>query len=333
MNRKYLVVAALTVVILLSATVLGVFAARQYAENREGPPEGKVKLESVYLAPKVPGRLLSVRVEEGDIVRPGDTLAVIDAPEIAARLDQARGAVASARAQYEMAGNGATEFDRRRVRAQLDAARAQYDYALASYTRMQHMFSDSLIAAQEYDKIRSRYRAAVSQLEAAKAQAEDVESGVRPEKVAMARGDYQRALATLAEAETAWSDRVITAPKSMRIQTVVLRPGELATPGYNLFAGYGLETPSIRFTIPESQLHAYETGQVWHLRTGFGDTVFRATLDRIVPLPSYAAVTSMYPRHRLGESVYELRFRPLPDEPAGHLQHNMTILLDDNPHP
>ncbi len=333
MNRKYLVVAALTVVILLSATVLGVFAARQYAENREGPPEGKVKLESVYLAPKVPGRLLEVRVEEGDIVRPGDTLAVIDAPEIAARLDQARGAVASARAQYEMAGNGATEFDRRRVRAQLDAARAQYEYARSSYTRMQHMFSDSLIAAQEYDKIRSRYRAAVSQLEAAKAQAEDVESGVRPEKVAMARGDYQRALATLAEAETAWSDRVITAPKSMRIQTVVLRPGELATPGYNLFAGYGLETPSIRFTIPESQLHAYETGQVWHLRTGFGDTAFRASLDRIVPLPSYAAVTSMYPRHRLGESVYELRFRPLADEPAGHLQHNMTILLDDNPHP
>jgi hypothetical protein len=36
-------------------------------------------------------------------------------------------------------------------------------------------------------------------------------------------------------------------------------------------------------------------------------------------------VTSMYPRHRPGESVYELRFRPLPDEQPGHLQHNMTI--------
>ncbi len=333
MKKKHLVIMALTTVILLSATVLGVLAARQYADNREGPPEGKVKLESVYLSPKVAGRILEVRVEEGDKVRPGDTLAVIDTPEIAARLDQARGAVASARAQYEMAGNGATDFDRRRVRAQRDAARAQYDYARASYTRMQHMFSDSLIAAQEYDNIRSRYLAAASQLEAAKAQVEDVESGMRPEKVAMARGDYQRAVAALAEVEAAWSDRVIIAPKTMRIQTVVLRPGELATPGYNLFAGYGLESPSIRFTVPESQLYAFETGQVWHLRAGFGDTVFRASLDRIVPLPSYAAVTSMYPRHRPGESVYELRFRTLPDEPAGHLQHNMTILLDDNPHP
>jgi len=332
-KRKYLVILALTFVILLSATVLGVLAARQYAVNREGPPEGKVKLESVYLAPKVPGRLIEVRAEEGDIVQPGDTLAFIDVPEIEARLNQARGAVASARAQLEMAGNGATSYERRRAHAQLNAAQAQYDFARASYSRMQNMFNDSLIAAQEYDKTRSRYLAASSQLEAAKAQAEDVDSGVRPEKIAMARGDYERALAVLSEAETAWADRVIVAPETMRIQTVVLRPGELATPGYNLFAGYELDAPTIRFTVPESQLHTFETGQVWNLRTGFGGTAFRASLDRIVPLPSYASVTSMYPRHRLGESVYELRFRPLPGEPTGDLHHNMTVLLEESPHP
>jgi hypothetical protein len=81
----------------------------------------------------------------------------------------------------------------------------------------------------------------------------------------------------LTEVETAWSDRIITAPKPMRIQTVVLRPGELATPGYNLFAGYELShPPSIRFTMPESQLHAFETGQVWQLRTAFGDNAYSA---------------------------------------------------------
>jgi HlyD family secretion protein len=62
-------------------------------------------------------------------VRPGDTLAVIDVPEIAARLDQARGAVASARAQYEMARSGATELRPASCQAQIDAAQAQYDYA------------------------------------------------------------------------------------------------------------------------------------------------------------------------------------------------------------
>ncbi len=331
MKRKSIIIVTLAVAIVLSAAVLGVLAARQYADNREGPPEGKVKLESIYLAPKVPGRVLTVHIAEGDVVQAGDTLAVIDVPEIAARVDQARGAVASARAQYEMAGNGATSYDRRRAEAQLQAARAQYDYARASYHRMRNMFNDSLIAAQEYDKIRSGYLAASAQLEAARAQQEDLESGVRPEKIAMARGDHQRALAALAEAETAWADRIITAPKSMRIQTVVLSEGELATPGYNLFAGYDIASPMIRFTMPESELRAFETGQVWKFRSVHGATVFRASLDRIVPLPGYASVTSMYPRHRPGESVYELRFRPLPGEPTGELQHNMTILLDDIP--
>lgn len=332
MKRKSIVIVVLVVVILTSAAALGVLAARQHAENREGPPEGKVKLESVYLASKVPGRMLSVHVAEGDVVQAGDTLAVIDVPEIAARTDQARGAVASARAQYEMARSGATSYDRRRVEAQMQAAQAQYDYARASYHRMQNMFNDSLIAAQEYEKIRSGYQAASAQLEAARAQQEDLASGVRPEKVAMARGDLQRALAALAEAETAWDDRFIIAPKPMRIQTVVLGPGELATPGYNLFAGYDIASPMIRFTVPESELRTFETGQVWKLRAAHGGSVFRASLDRVVPLPGYASVTSMYPRHRPGESVYELRFRPLPDEPTGDLQHNMTILLDDIPH-
>ncbi|MBP3193262.1 HlyD family secretion protein [Natronogracilivirga saccharolytica] len=327
MNRKKIIIAILAVVIIVSGVSLAVMAGRQYEKDREGPLEGKVKLESVYLAPKVPGRIESVAVREGEQVDEGDTLLIIDVPEIEARLDQARGALSSARAQYQKAKSGATEFDRRRVQAKVDAAESQYSFAKASYRRMENMFNDSLIAAQEYDKIRSKYESARSQLEAAEAKKEDVDTGVRSEKIEMARGDYERAKAAFREAETAYDDRVITAPKPMRIQSVMLQRGELATPGYNLFSGYDTESTKIRFTVPESKMNEFEVGQTHSMEAPFDSRTFRVTLDRIQPLPDYASITSMYPRHELGETVYELYFRPVPGESTGELHHNMTFLL------
>ncbi len=332
MRRKKVVLILFVLIIGLSVVAIAVMASKQKSNDRQGELEGRVKLESVYVAPKVPGRLMEVRVQEGDMVQAGDTLAVIDVPEISAKVDQARGAVTSARAQYEMARNGATIYDRRRAEAQLDAALAQHEFAAASYRRMENMFNDSLIAAQEYEKIRAQYRSSKSQLDAAKAQKEDVDSGVRIEKIEMARGDYERAQATLREAESAWEDRIITAPDDLRIQTVVLKPGELATPGYNLFSGYQTQSPKFRFTVPESEMAGFEVGQSYTVRGGFDGRTLPVTLDRITPLPQYASITTMYPRHELGESVYELHFRPAEPGQAGTLQHNMVFLLEKPAH-
>ncbi len=327
-NRKIILGIVIVAIFGVAAVAISVMASQQKANNQEGLLEGRVKLESVYVAPKVPGRLKEVRVREGEMVKAGDTLAIIDVPEIAAKVDQARGAVQSAKAQYEMAQNGATSYDRRRAEAQVDAARAQYEFAAASYRRLGNMYNDSLIAAQEYDEIRAKYQAAKSNMEAAEAQFEDVLSGVRSEKIEMARGDYERARASLNEAETAWEDRVITAPEDLRIQSVVLKPGELATPGYNLFSGYEVASPKFRFTVPESDVSGFETGQIYSIRGGFEDRSIRVRLDRITPLPQYASITTMYPRHELGESVYEMHFRPAEPSEAVNLQHNMTFLLD-----
>ena len=56
---------------------------------------------------KVPGRILELRVKEGDYVRKGDTLAILDAPDVQAKLAQARSAEDAAAAMDEMARSGA----------------------------------------------------------------------------------------------------------------------------------------------------------------------------------------------------------------------------------
>jgi HlyD family secretion protein len=70
----------------------------------------------------------------------------------------------------------------------------------------------------------------------------------------MARGQKERAIGALQEAETADQERYIVAPRDMSIETITLNLGELALAGYTLFKGYITSSIYFRFTIPENQL-------------------------------------------------------------------------------
>ena len=69
--------------------------------------QGQVEVSEYRVSSKVPGRILEIRVKEGDFVKAGDTLAIIDAPEVRAKMMQAQGAEAGAQALDQMARNGA----------------------------------------------------------------------------------------------------------------------------------------------------------------------------------------------------------------------------------
>ena len=71
--------------------------------------QGEVEVSEYRVSSKVPGRILELRVKEGDYVHVGDTLAILDAPEIEAKKAQAQSAEAAASAMSEMAQNGARQ--------------------------------------------------------------------------------------------------------------------------------------------------------------------------------------------------------------------------------
>ncbi|MBQ9667638.1 MAG: biotin/lipoyl-binding protein, partial [Prevotella sp.] len=69
--------------------------------------QGEMEVEEYRVSGKVPGRILELRVKEGDMVKKGDTLAIIESPEVEAKMVQARSAVDAASAMEQMAQNGA----------------------------------------------------------------------------------------------------------------------------------------------------------------------------------------------------------------------------------
>ena len=58
--------------------------------NEEEVIQGQVEVTEYRVSSKVPGRILELCVKEGDYVKKGDTLAIIDAPEVRAKMQQAQ---------------------------------------------------------------------------------------------------------------------------------------------------------------------------------------------------------------------------------------------------
>lgn len=313
-----------TFLFIMSATVLASCSNQQQSPVA---PEGKVKLETISVTSKIAGRIGKVYIQEGQTVRKGDTLAVINVPELAAKLEQANGAITSAEGQLLLARNGATSDQLQQIQSQLDAATAQLDFAQQSYKRMENMFKDSLIPAQKFDEVKSKYLAAQAQVNAIKARQKEVERGTRPETISSARGQLERAKGARNEVLQATTETIIFAPADMMVESVTLKEGELATPGYPIVSGYQNGLAYFRFTIGEKAINAYPLGKDVTITVSGTDKTIPAKIAMVKQLPRYADNTSTAPNREIGEAFYELKITPLHAADASGLYNNSTVFL------
>lgn len=307
------------------ASILSLVACKK--ENPDQLTEGKTKKEIVSFAPKVTGRILKIYVEEGQTVKAGDTLAMLDVPEVSAKIAQAKGATAAATAQAQMAKNGATADQLRQLKAKQKGLAEQYEYAQKSFKRAQNMYKDSLLSPQSYDEIFAKLQGAKAQYDAVNAELHDVEMGTRIEKIEMALGQENQARGALQEANVAYSERYVIATNDIEIETITLNVGELATAGYALFNGYIPNTTYFRFTIPESKISKYQKGMTVNMKSTYGNQEFSGKVVSIKQLTKYADITTAFPDYQPEDAVYEIKVIPTDRAKVNALLVNSSVTL------
>lgn len=289
--------------------------------------EGKTRKELVTFSPKVTGRILEIYVEEGQTVKAGDTLAKLDVPEVSAKIAQAKGATSAAKAQAQMARNGATADQLRQLRAKQKGLQEQYQYAQKAYNRARNMYRDSLLSPQNYDEAFAKYQGAKAQLDAANAELHDVQIGTRYEKIEMAEGQANQAMGALQEANVAYSERYVIATNDMEIETVSLNKGELATAGFALFSGYIPDTTYFRFTVPESKISAYEKGKTVKMVVNYNQKEITGRIVSIKQLAKYADITTAFPDYNPEDAVYEIKVIPDNRAQLGNILVKSNVVL------
>ncbi|MBF5027103.1 HlyD family secretion protein [Planobacterium oryzisoli] len=289
--------------------------------------EGKTRKDLVTFSPKVTGRILEIYVEEGQTVKAGDTLAKLDVPEVSAKIAQAKGATSAAKAQAQMARNGATADQMRQLKAKQKGLQEQYQYAQKAYNRARNMYRDSLLSPQNYDEAFAKYQGAKAQLDAANAEVHDVQIGTRYEKIEMAEGQANQAMGALQEANVAYSERYVIATNDMEIETVSLNKGELATAGFALFSGYIPDTTYFRFTVPESKISAYQKGKIVKMVVNYNQKEITGRIVSIKQLAKYADITTAFPDYNPEDAVYEIKVIPDNRAQLGNILVNSNVVL------
>lgn len=289
--------------------------------------QGKIERDEIAVVGKLAGRIDKILVNEGDFVKKGDTLAILDIPEVDAKKAQAQGAVKSAEAQYEMSVHGATSNQLKQLNAKKAALNEQYQFAKKSLNRLEAMVKDSLVPQQQYDEVFAKYQGAQAQLIAVDAEIADVKNGVRLEQQTMALGQQDRALGALQEVAVAEKERYIIAPQDMKIDAVTLKLGELALPGYTLFKGSLPETTYFRFTVPESSISAYEIGTTVSVHVPYKKVDIAGTIQNVKQIGAYANIATAYPDYDIQDPLYEVTVRPTQMQDAKDLLAKSTVTI------
>lgn len=174
MSRRIIIIAVLLV------GLLGFGAWTVLLRPSDLPPDGfsrgngRIEADLVDVSPKLAGRVAEIRVREGDLVKAGDVLAVMDTAELRAQLARANAAVASAEASVGVAA------------AQVKEAKARLALAQSEQARAETLGERDVISRVNLDVKRTETQLAEANLAAAEATRLSKERGVEAETAARA---------------------------------------------------------------------------------------------------------------------------------------------------
>jgi HlyD family secretion protein len=215
----------------------------------------------ILVAAKLAGRIGAVRVNEGDLVKAGDTIAILTSPEVMAKVEQAAGASKSAEARLHMARKGARSEEVRMAETQANQATEARKLAESTWKRIEKLLADSALTRQQADEAQFRWRAAQETETAALSRLEMVKSGARPEEIEAAEGMAQSARNALTEARVWQKEVVVLAPCDGIVQKRYLTAGEIAAAGAPIVILIRPEDVWVALPAREDQLQSYQLGQ------------------------------------------------------------------------
>lgn len=221
---------------------------------------GMVEVTELDLSSKLPGRIDSLLVREGQRVRAGQLLAVLESKEIDAKVEQARGVMEAARAKLDMARNGARKEEKIAVEKFYRQAEHQFDLAQKTWERAKSVYADSVISDQEFDQIEFKYKAAKEQLEAAEAKYQMVLNGAREEQIRAAEALFHQAENAYKEALAYQQETRITAPADGEVFSCVADAGEIIAAGYPIITLVNPNDAWIVLQLREDQLKGLKVG-------------------------------------------------------------------------
>ena len=243
--------------------VLGVaFIGLRYFGDEPEQIQGQVDARQYKVAAKVSARVKRHCVEEGQYVHAGDTLAILEAPEVNAQEQAAQATAAAAQAISDMTGNGERRENIRSSSALVAQAEAARDIARKTYKRMQTLYDEGVTTAQKRDEALAAMQATEAQVNAAKSQYEMAVNGARKEQRLAAAEQAKAARSGTDVVKSLLKETVQIASMDGEVDKIYIHDGEYLANGTAIMSLNILDDVWGTFNIREDKLNGLHTGSV-----------------------------------------------------------------------
>ena len=287
--------------------------------------QGQVEVTEYRVSSKVPGRILELRVSEGDYVKAGDTLAILDAPEVRAKMEQARSAESAAAAIELKAQNGARKEQIQGAYSVLQQAKAGYEIAEKSYQRIQRLYDEGVMSAQKRDEVYANYKAMEAQMKAAQSQYDMAVNGARMEDKLAASAQVGRAKGAVQEVNSYIHETVQVAQKDGEVANIYPKVGELVGTGSPIMSIAVMDDMWGTFKVREDQLNGMKVGSEFSVFVPAFNKEIKMKVYYLKDQGSYAVWKATKANGQYDLKTFEVKARPV--EKLDGLRPGMSLII------
>lgn len=325
-TKKYLITAFISVLIIVA---LISFLGMILLGNKPTILQGQIEATEIRISGKLPGRIDTFLVKEGQNVSAGDTLVIINSPEARAKYEQVNALENVAKYQNQKIDEGTRSQIIETMFQIWSKAKSDLQLAKTTYDRILTLYKDSVVTSQRKDEVEAIYKAAIANEKAAYQQYLMALDGAQKQDKESARSLVNAAKGTVNEVEALLQDAKLTAPESGQIASIYPKRGELVGAGTPIMSLVVLNDAHVVLNVREDFLPYFKIGKTFKGSVpalNKKEIIFKT--NYISPLGSYATWRSTKQTGSYDLRTFELH--ALPTSPVEDLRPGMSVLVNLN---
>lgn len=323
-NCNYIAIAFVALLALVViVTLIGLLTARKQPLTLQG----EVEATEIRISGKLLGRIDSFLVKEGDTVRQGDTLVVINSPLVEAQYRKTEALHQAAMEENRKVDRGTRRQVVESAYQVWKAAASQSALAQKTYERIQLLFQDSVVPRQRYDEAEAAMLSARAVERSSYEQYRLAQEGLQREDREASRNMVVAAESSVDEVGALLVDARLTAPADGQIAGIYPKRGELVAPGAPVMTLVTLDDSYVVFNVREDLMPHFRMGKRFVLSVpALARDDVPMSVYYISPLGSFATWKSTKEVGSYDMRTFEIRLRP--ESRVEGLRPGMTALLE-----
>lgn len=250
---------------------------------------GTIESTNVVVSSKGSGIVENILFDEGEKIKIGDTVVIVDHEQLDLQLIQAIAVKNAAQAQLNLMLAGARKEDIIQAEQNLNQAKVNFENAEKDKNRIQNLYAARSVTQKQYDDAIAKYELMNAQYKTAQENFSKIKHLFRSEEIDQAKANVEKAAAGVKLLQKSIRDCYVTSPINGFLVNVFIEKGENVSPMTSLFEVSDLDQVELIVYVSTEDLALVKLGQTAEIKIdAYKDKIYRG---KVIYISSEAEFT------------------------------------------